>query len=100
LDRHKFSKYSDVWSYGVTVWEIFTSCSKIPYSQFRFMQDVITFVTEGDKLTKPDECPMDIWEIVIKCFDLRPTNRPSFQNICEMMNMNPIYVVSTKSEKN
>jgi proto-oncogene tyrosine-protein kinase ROS len=50
-----FTTQSDVWSFGVLLWEIMT-LGQQPY-QARGNMEVFHFVREGGKLTKPDLCP-------------------------------------------
>eukprot|EP00047_Mylnosiga_fluctuans_P003703 m.230445 g.230445 ORF g.230445 m.230445 type:complete len:781 (-) comp12066_c0_seq1:232-2574(-) len=70
-----FSEKSDVWSFGVTFWEMFTG-GDLPYSQLR-TNEVPRKVYEGERLERPANCPEDIYEVMrttwIKSRDERPT---------------------------
>ncbi len=46
----------DVWAYGVTLWEIF-SFGAVPYANLENANDVFAFLTAGDRLEKPNDCP-------------------------------------------
>lgn len=76
LER-EFSDKSDVWSFGVVMWEIFTN-GKRPYEE-RSDDEVLKCQRNNDlKLTKPDHCTPEIFEVMNKCWDMDPAERPSF----------------------
>ena len=65
------TKEGDVWSFGVTAWEIFTLCKKRPYAEFSITSQIklIEFLKSGKRLRKPD-CIHDdsfLWDSIIKC---------------------------------
>ena len=55
LLQGKFTVESDIWSYGVLLWEIMTLGNQ-PYPG-RINQEVLQFVTAGGRLDRPDKCP-------------------------------------------
>jgi len=56
----QFSSKSDVWSFGVTMWEIF-SLSEIPYPGFTWDMDFIKQVDAGLRMTQPGNAPIDLY---------------------------------------
>eukprot|EP01134_Creolimax_fragrantissima_P001774 CFRG1774T1 len=78
LKERKFSQASDVWSYGVTVWEIFSNANTVPYSGQNFY-GILNFLTNGGRLTKPDGCPQEAYDLMKDCWEARPSDRPDFQ---------------------
>jgi len=70
---------SDVWSFGVTVWEIFSN-SAVPYRTLT-NREVSELVPKGTRLEQPEECPPAMWEIVCNCWELKPDLRPTFAAI-------------------
>uniref|UniRef100_A0A5F8H861 Tyrosine-protein kinase receptor n=1 Tax=Monodelphis domestica TaxID=13616 RepID=A0A5F8H861_MONDO len=73
-----FTTHSDVWSFGVVLWEIATLAEQ-PY-QGMSNEQVLRFVMEGGLLEKPDNCP-DMFELMRMCWQYNPKMRPSFLEI-------------------
>ncbi|XP_058522571.1 insulin-like growth factor 1 receptor [Ochotona princeps] len=74
-----FTTHSDVWSFGVVLWEIATLAEQ-PYQGFSNEQ-VLRFVMEGGLLDKPDNCPDMLFELMRMCWQYNPKMRPSFLDI-------------------
>lgn len=74
-----FSHASDVWSYGVTLWEMFTFGAQ-PYGDL-VGQEVLELVELGDRLQRPDDCPEDVHEIMTRCWSYKPSKRPTFSEL-------------------
>ncbi|PRP85913.1 putative LRR receptor-like serine/threonine-protein kinase [Planoprotostelium fungivorum] len=81
LKDRRSTMASDLWSFGVVVWEIF-SMGRIPYIHLSNLQ-VIKFVEEGNRLEKPERCPPAIWDIVSSCWENDPTLRTPITQIYE-----------------
>ena len=65
-----FSQKSDVWAFGVTMWEIFTLAKEQPYNDMSDKQ-VIEDGLKGKNckiLAKPDVCPLEVYEILLECW--------------------------------
>ncbi|KAL9962082.1 hypothetical protein ACROYT_G031152 [Oculina patagonica] len=71
-----YNTKTDVWSFGVLLWEI-ESGGKMPYSGLGGME-VVEFIKSGKRLTKPDGCPDKIYEIMMSCWRPDPSQRPLF----------------------
>lgn len=76
LNGSNFSLKSDVWSYSVLLWEIFTY-GRVPYSRVS-AHSMHEFLTSGHRLKAPDHCPAQIYELMKLCWNLKPIDRPSF----------------------
>ncbi|PIK54305.1 putative tyrosine-protein kinase [Apostichopus japonicus] len=70
---------SDVWSFGIVLYEIYT-LGKTPYENIDG-QVVITKLKEGYRLQKPDGCPDDMYTLMLHCWQERPSSRPTFTDI-------------------
>nr|XP_020472840.1 insulin-like growth factor 1 receptor isoform X2 [Monopterus albus] len=74
-----FTTNSDVWSFGVVLWEIATLAEQ-PY-QGLSNEQVLRFVMEGGLLEKPQNCPDMLFELMRTCWQYNPKMRPSFVEI-------------------
>lgn len=83
IQTSKFNSQSDVWSFGVLLWEIF-SHGKVPYEQLD-TDTIKENKAQGIHLEKPDTCPDDVYDLMKDCWILNPDNRPQFQTIFERM---------------
>ncbi|XP_013187837.1 tyrosine-protein kinase transmembrane receptor Ror [Amyelois transitella] len=76
----KFTTESDIWSYGVVLWEIY-SYGLQPYYGFS-NQEVIAMVRGGSLLAAPAGCPAPLYALMRGCWAAAPQRRPNFQEIC------------------
>ncbi|XP_014598475.1 PREDICTED: insulin-like peptide receptor [Polistes canadensis] len=74
-----FTSDSDVWSFGVVLYEIL-SLAEIPYQGFS-NDEVLNYVLHKGVLSVPKNCPINIQKIMEKCFKWRPSDRPTFMEI-------------------
>ncbi|XP_076343562.1 macrophage-stimulating protein receptor-like isoform X4 [Tachypleus tridentatus] len=81
LRKGEFSEKSDVWSYGVTVWEILT-LAETPYSSLD-NSDLLNFLEAGNRLICPETCPEKFDTVIQRCFDGNPDARPTFSQIVQ-----------------
>lgn len=75
---------SDVWSYGVLLWEIF-SLGRSPYPNVAVDPNFYRMIKDGVHMEKPDFAPIEIYELMTRCWDLEPTLRPTFSAIGQMI---------------
>ncbi|CAG2162204.1 unnamed protein product, partial [Oppiella nova] len=75
----KFTTESDVWSFGVVLWEIF-SYGLQPYYGFT-NTDVIDMIRSRQLLACPEDCPPHIYSLMIECWHEIPNKRPSFHEL-------------------
>eukprot|EP00803_Ostreobium_quekettii_P004159 evm.model.scf_1037.5 EVM.evm.TU.scf_1037.5 scf_1037:22658-32305(+) len=80
--RHlQWSEKSDVWAFGVTMWEIFSD-GKEPYAAEGLTdKEVMDRVLKGDRLPKPAGCPDAIYELMRDCWHTKPSDRPNFTEL-------------------
>ncbi|XP_067050046.1 ephrin type-B receptor 1-like isoform X2 [Acropora muricata] len=81
LQSRKFSSASDVWSYGVLVWEIM-SFSDRPYWEWN-NYDVMNRVESGYRLPLPTNCPKLVHNLMLNCWESDKTKRPTFADIVD-----------------
>ncbi|XP_021379777.1 inactive tyrosine-protein kinase transmembrane receptor ROR1-like isoform X2 [Mizuhopecten yessoensis] len=96
----KFTTESDVWSFGIVMWEIF-SYGLQPYYGFS-NQEVIEVVRKRQILPCPEDCPTRIYGLMVECWHETPARRPLFREIharlkawkTEIMMQNPHWSLS------
>jgi len=76
LDR-RFTTKSDVWSFGVTMWEILSYGGE-PYENYTTFELHVEFLKEGNRLLCPDKCPQKVYDVMKSCWSKDPIDRPSF----------------------
>uniref|UniRef100_A0A3P9HEJ2 Receptor protein-tyrosine kinase n=1 Tax=Oryzias latipes TaxID=8090 RepID=A0A3P9HEJ2_ORYLA len=74
-----YTHQSDVWSYGVTVWELMTFGSK-PYDGIA-ASEIATVLERGERLPQPPICTIDVYMIMVKCWMIDPSSRPKFKEL-------------------
>jgi len=79
LRQSQFTNKSDVWSFGVLLWEIF-SFGRVPYPRVP-IQDVIKHIEKGYRMDPPESCPRVISSLMSDCWVLDMHLRPSFGEI-------------------
>ena len=83
----KFSQKSDVWAFGVTMWEIFTLAKVQPYNDMSDKQ-VIEDALKGKNrkiLAKPDVCLVELYEIMLKCWLHNSEQRATFEKLFQLL---------------
>uniref|UniRef100_A0A8C9ZPK1 Receptor protein-tyrosine kinase n=1 Tax=Sander lucioperca TaxID=283035 RepID=A0A8C9ZPK1_SANLU len=70
---------SDVWSYGVTVWEMMSYGAE-PYTTMR-PQDVPDLLEKGERLSQPQICTIDVYMVMVKCWMIDENVRPTFKEL-------------------
>ncbi|XP_032018574.1 muscle, skeletal receptor tyrosine-protein kinase isoform X3 [Hylobates moloch] len=76
---NRYTTESDVWAYGVVLWEIF-SYGLQPYFGMAH-EEVIYYVRDGNILSCPENCPVELYNLMRLCWSKLPADRPSFTSI-------------------
>ncbi|MGH0131272.1 UNVERIFIED_CONTAM: hypothetical protein FKN15_034876 [Acipenser sinensis] len=79
----KFTSASDVWSYGIVMWEVM-SYGERPYWEMS-NQDVIKAVEEGYRLPGPMDCPAALYQLMMDCWQKDRNSRPKFEEIVSIL---------------
>ncbi|KAK6176441.1 hypothetical protein SNE40_014727 [Patella caerulea] len=79
IQKGTFTSMSDVWSYGVLLWELMTRGVN-PYSDVD-MWDMQRYLLSGRRLARPEYCPIEMYVIMEKCWQADPGSRPSFSSL-------------------
>lgn len=83
LKDNLYTSASDVWSFGVVVWEIVTF-SAYPY-QGLSNEEVINRVMQGLTMSRPENCPDKLFSIMERCWKKHDRDRPTFTDIIECL---------------
>lgn len=74
-----YTTQSDVWAFGVLLWEIFTLGGS-PYPGIP-VERLFDLLKSGYRMEKPQVCPKETYEIMVKCWYENPAHRPSFADL-------------------
>ncbi|XP_060935786.1 tyrosine-protein kinase ITK/TSK [Limanda limanda] len=75
----KFSSKSDIWSFGVIMWEIYNE-GRLPYEN-RSNTEVVESLNSGMRLLKPRMAPDAVYQLMDWCWKEKPDDRPSFAQV-------------------
>ncbi|XP_041712660.1 receptor tyrosine-protein kinase erbB-3 isoform X1 [Coregonus clupeaformis] len=75
----RYTHQSDVWSYGVTVWEMMSFGAE-PYASMQ-PQDVPSLLEKGERLSQPHICTIDVYMVMVKCWMIDENIRPTFKEL-------------------
>ncbi|XP_060761771.1 tyrosine-protein kinase receptor UFO [Neoarius graeffei] len=75
-----YTTKSDVWSFGVTMWEIATR-GQTPYPGVE-NSEIYDYLRQGNRLKQPPDCLDSIYSLMFSCWLLSPKDRPSFEVLC------------------
>ncbi|XP_016897429.2 macrophage colony-stimulating factor 1 receptor 2 isoform X2 [Cynoglossus semilaevis] len=79
-----YTLQSDVWSYGVLLWEIF-SLGKSPYPNVPVDSKFYKMIKDGQHMTAPDFASAEMYQLMKQCWSLEPRYRPTFKTIGQII---------------
>lgn len=79
LAYNTFTIKSDVWAYGILLWELATF-GKTPYPGVD-IYSVLDMLETGYRMERPSGCPPEIYDLMQQCWEWVPEDRPSFRDI-------------------
>ncbi|CAG7838414.1 unnamed protein product [Allacma fusca] len=105
LSDLSFSCESDIWSYGVTLWEIY-SLGQVPFPGMSWDIDFVNYLRNGNRMGCPKMASNELFSNVIsRCWMNEPTKRPTFVELCQILNPqlnleDPVSSTKTEAVKN
>uniref|UniRef100_A0A4W4EGP8 Tyrosine-protein kinase n=1 Tax=Electrophorus electricus TaxID=8005 RepID=A0A4W4EGP8_ELEEL len=97
LKESKFSFSSDVWSFGVTLYEILTLCDHRQSPPMKYVEmmgmvqgqmtvmKLINLLEKHRRLPCPRDCPHEVYMLMEQCWDFTPVHRPTFRSLAECL---------------
>ncbi|XP_021235915.1 tyrosine-protein kinase SYK isoform X2 [Numida meleagris] len=76
MNFYKFSSKSDVWSFGVLMWEAFSYGQK-PYKGMKG-GEVAQMIERGERMERPEACPVEVYDLMKLCWTYNVDDRPGF----------------------
>ncbi|XP_078011627.1 epithelial discoidin domain-containing receptor 1 isoform X3 [Phascolarctos cinereus] len=95
----KFTTASDVWAFGVTLWEVLMLCRAQPFGQLTDEQVIENagefFRDQGRQvyLARPDACPLGLYELMLQCWSREPEERPPFPQLHQYLTEDALNMV-------
>uniref|UniRef100_A0A8C1ZDK4 Platelet-derived growth factor receptor alpha n=1 Tax=Cyprinus carpio TaxID=7962 RepID=A0A8C1ZDK4_CYPCA len=77
-----YTTLSDVWSYGILLWEIF-SLGGTPYPGMVVDSSFYNKIKSGYRMAKPEHASSEVYELMMKCWNSEPEKRPSFHSLSD-----------------
>eukprot|EP00035_Acanthoeca_spectabilis_P015655 m.314236 g.314236 ORF g.314236 m.314236 type:complete len:1719 (-) comp16409_c0_seq16:107-5263(-) len=85
LKENKYSRASDVWSFGIFVYEVM-SLGAVPYEDFSNLADLTEKIKNGYQMACPDQCPLAVHEqVMVPCWNPDPSKRPGFSSLTQTL---------------
>ncbi|XP_062868062.1 non-receptor tyrosine-protein kinase TYK2 [Trichomycterus rosablanca] len=97
LKESKFSFSSDVWSFGVTLYEILTRCDQRQSPPTKYVEmmgmvqgqmtvmRLINLLENHRRLPCPQNCPREVYSLMEQCWDFTPSQRPTFKTLADAL---------------
>ena len=80
----KYSEKSDVWSFGMTLFEIWSLGGK-PWGNDATNEEIVEGLSEGRKLSPPTGCPRDVYSVMVDTWRMDSSSRPTFSTILRLL---------------
>ncbi|KYQ58830.1 Fibroblast growth factor receptor 3 [Trachymyrmex zeteki] len=79
LTHQIYTTYSDVWAFGILLWEIVT-LGAMPYPDTPTSK-ILQFLKSGYRMERPPNCSRELYSIMYSCWNIRPQSRPTFTEL-------------------
>lgn len=94
LEKGSYNSKTDVWSYGVVLWELMTR-GVTPYPEVDNWE-ILNFLKQGRRMQQPSYCPTLLYELMLNCWREDPKTRPTFAELAADV----AAVIATLEKKN
>ena len=86
-DRLAVIEKSDVWSFGVYVWELFSLCYDAPYTDMTYLEVKEFLLEDSHRLGKPSLCPQFLYDVMLHCWAKLYQYRPTFLELKKQLEL-------------
>jgi fibroblast growth factor receptor 1 len=83
LKQREFSSKSDVWSFGITLFEMY-SFGQVPFGKID-VRKLSDHLERGVRPERPDLCGEEMYDVMKKCWQMDPEERPTFQELLTLL---------------
>lgn len=80
IERIEFTHATDVWSFGITCWEILMLGGQ-PWHDVTSQKDLLKLMKDGARLKQPKLLSLEVWIVLLHCWDIHPERRPEFTTL-------------------
>ncbi|CAB3987723.1 Fibroblast growth factor receptor 1 [Paramuricea clavata] len=80
LESFIYNTQSDIWSFGILLWEIMSD-GRVPYNNILDHTQLLNYIKSGRIMKRPKNCPKDLYHIMEKCWAKNPPDRPAFESL-------------------
>ena len=77
--NNRYTVESDVWAYGILLWEVFSFALQPYYGLTN--EQVVQYVKDGNVLECPENTPKSMYKLMCMCWNAKPTSRPCFRTL-------------------
>ncbi|KAH8948063.1 hypothetical protein BDL97_11G076400 [Sphagnum fallax] len=81
IAKKNYPLKADVYSYGITCGEILTGKIPFPHTEYK-RSELLDVIKRGERPPLPDDCPTLLANLITRCWDTDPCNRPGFLQVC------------------
>ncbi len=81
IAKKNYPPKADVYSHGITCAEILTGKVPFPYTEYK-RTELLQAIRQGERPPLPHDCPTPLANLIKRCWDTDPCNRPGFLQVC------------------
>lgn len=99
ISHRIFNTSTDVWSFGILMWELF-SLAHVPYADVA-SENILIYLQQGQRMLRPIYATHELYELMLACWCVEPERRPSFDELTNSLhNMLPAELALQFVERN
>nr|XP_027196549.1 tyrosine-protein kinase hopscotch-like [Dermatophagoides pteronyssinus] len=91
FERHMFRFESDIWSYAIVIWEMYSYCRQTLYKEIdsnkEDVQELLTHLKQGKRLECPENCPESVYKLMLDCWAYQPECRPNASEVYQTIKL-------------